>query len=73
MSHNPLLNLENLCENVKNSVDLSGFTHVDFDNLRKVEINQVEEAIYAMMENFEKSPLAISNSMPKTLYERVEK
>lgn len=35
-------------------------------------MNQVEEAIYAMMENFKKSPLEIANFMPKGLYEKVE-
>ena len=73
LSHNPLSDLENLCENIKNSADLSGFSHVDFDNLGKVENNQVEEAIYAMMEIFKKTPLEIVNSMPRSLYERVEK
>ena len=37
VSHNPLLDLENLCENVKNSVDLSRFSHVDFEKLDKEE------------------------------------
>ena len=70
--HNPLSNLENLCENVKNSVDLTKFSHFEFDNLGKVEKNLVQEAIYAMMENCKKATLEIANSMPKTLYERVE-
>ena len=72
VSHNPLLDLENLCENVKNNADLSGFSHVDFDKLSKVEKNQVEEALYAMMEKFKTTPLELANSMPKSLYERVE-
>ena len=72
VSHNPLSDLENLCENIKNNVDLLRFSHVDFDNLSKVEKNQVEEAIYAMMENFKKAPLEIANFMPKILYEIVE-
>ena len=45
---------------------------IEFDNLGKVEKNQVEEEIYAMMATFKKSPLEISNSMPKILYERVD-
>ncbi len=51
VGYNPLLDLENLFENVRNSIDLLGFSHVDFDKLGKVEKNQVEEALYAMMEN----------------------
>lgn len=66
VSHNPLSDLENLCKNIKNSVDLLGFTHVDFGNLGKIEKNQVEEAIYAMMEKFKTTPLKIANSMPKS-------
>jgi len=72
VSHNSSLDLENLCENVKNSVDLSVFSHIDFGNLGKVEKNHLEEAIYAMMEKFKKFPLEIANSMPEILYERVE-
>lgn len=72
MSHNSLLDLENLCKNVKNSSELSRFTHVDFDNFGKVEKNQVEEAIYAMMEKFRTTPLEIANLMPKSLYDIVE-
>lgn len=72
VSHNPLSDLDNLCENVKNSVDMSGFTHVDFDKLGEVEKIQVEEVIYSMMEKFKTTPLELSNSMPKGLYDRVE-
>ena len=72
MSHNPLLDLENLCKNVKNNADLSRFSHVDFDKLGKVEKNQVEEAIYAMMEKFKTNPLEFSNSMSKSQYEIVD-
>lgn len=72
VSHNPSSNLDNLCENVKNNADLSRFSHIDFDNLGKFEKNQVEEEIYTMMEIFKKAPLEITNSMPKSLYERVE-
>ena len=32
----------------------------------------MEEAIYVIMENFKKASLEIANSMPKSLYERVE-
>ena len=73
VTHNPLLDLENLCKNVKNSVELSWLTHINFDNLGKVEKHQVEEAIYGMMEKFKKTPLEIANSMPKSLYDIVEK
>ena len=72
ISHSPSSNLDHLCENIRNNVDLSGFSHIEFDNLGKIEKNQVEEAIYAMMEIFKKAPLEIANSMPKGLYERAE-
>lgn len=52
VSHNPSLDLDNMCENIKNNVDLSGFTHIEFDKLGKIEMNQVEESIYCMMATF---------------------
>ena len=72
VSHNPLSDLENLCENVKNGADLLGFRHVNFDNLGKEEKNKVEESLYAMMSKFKTTPLEFSNSVPKSLYDLVE-
>ena len=73
MSHSPSSNLDNLCENIRNNVNLSGFSHIEFDNLKNIKKNQVEEAIYAMMDTLKKTPLEIANSIPKSLYDRVEK
>lgn len=73
VSHDPTSDLDNLCENIRNNANLSDFSHIDFENLGKVEKNQVEEAIQDMMATFKKAPLDIANSMPKILYERVEK
>ena len=39
----------------------------------KIEKNKVEESIYVMMEIFKKIPIEIANSLPKSLYDRVEK
>ena len=64
--------LYNLCENIKNNVDLSGSTHVEFDTLGKIDMNKVEESIYAMMEIFKKAPIEISNSLSKSLQDKVE-
>ena len=50
--------------NIKSRENLLGFTHVDFENLGKVE-NQVEEAIYSMTKKFKTNPLEIANSMRK--------
>ena len=72
-SHSSSCNLDNLCENIRNNVDLFGFSHIEVDSLGKIEKNQVEEAIYAMMEIFKKDPLELANSILKILYERVEK
>ena len=57
VSHNTLSDLENLCENIKNSADLSSFGHVNFDNLGKEEKKQVEEALYAIISKFKTTPL----------------
>lgn len=51
---------------------MSGFTHVDFDKLGSVDKNKVEEAIYEMMAKFKSTPLEIVDSLPKSLYDRVE-
>ena len=67
-SYNPSSDIDNLCENIKTNADLLGFTHVDFDNL-----GSIEEAIYDMMVTFKTTPLKIANSLPKSLYDRVEK
>ena len=69
--YNPSSDLDNLCENIKNNVHLSRFTHFEFDKLRKIEINKVEEYVYAMMETFNVTPIEIANSLPKSLYDRV--
>lgn len=73
VSHCPSSDLDNLCENTKNNVDLSKFTHIEFDKLGKIEMNQVEESIYAMMVTFKKTPIELANSIPKSLYDTVEK
>ena len=73
VSHSSSSYLDYLCENIKNNADLSGFTHVEFDKLVKIEIDKLEESIYAMMENFKMTLIEISNSLPKSLYDSVEK
>ena len=73
VSHHPSLDLDNICEKIKNNANLSGLSHIKFDTLKKVEINQVEESIYAMIETFKQTPVEISNSLPKELSNRVEK
>ena len=72
VSHNPLFDLENLCENSKSNANLSGLKHIDFDKLGKEEKNQVKEALYAMMSKFKNTPLEFSNSITKGLYDIVE-
>lgn len=52
VSHSPSLDLDNICEKIKNNVDLYSFTHIEFDKLGNFEMNQVEKSIYAMMETF---------------------
>lgn len=72
VSYNPSSDLDNLCENIRNIVDLLGFSHIEFDNLGKIEKNQVKEVVYAMMAILKKTPLELANSIPKSLYDRVE-
>lgn len=72
VSHSSSYDLDNLCENIKTSVDLSGFSHILFNKLGKLEMDKVEESAYAMIETFKMTPIEISNSLPKNLYDRVE-
>ena len=60
------LDLDNLCENIRNNVDLFGFSHIEVDSLGKIEKNQVEEAVYAMMAISKKDLIELSNSIPKS-------
>ena len=71
--HNHSSNIENLYDNIKNYVELSGFLHVDFDKLGSGDKNNIEEAFYDMMTTFKTTTLEISQSITKILYERVEK
>ena len=52
VSHSSSSYLDNLCENSRNHVDLSRFSHIEFEKLGKLEKNQVEEVVYSMMETF---------------------
>ena len=72
VSHTPQSDLENICENVKNNVDLSGLKNIDFDKLGREEKNLVEELIYAVMSKFKNTPLELDNTMPKSLYDIIE-
>lgn len=71
VSHSPS-NFDNLCDNIKKNAYLSGFTHVEFDKIGNVEMNKVEEFVYNMMATFKNTPIELSNSLPKILYDRVE-
>ena len=73
VSHNPLFDLENLCEDIKSNADLSSLRNIDFDKLGREEKNQVEEALYAMMSKFKTTPLEFAKTIPKGLYDIVEK
>ena len=63
MSRNPSLDLDNLCENIRNNFDLSGFSHIEFDNLGKIENNQVEEVVYDV-EHLKNQPISAIHSDP---------
>ena len=72
VGHTPQSNLENICENVRNNIDLSGLKNIDFEKLSREEKNLVEEFIYAMMSKFKNTPLELGNTMPKGLYDMIE-
>lgn len=68
----PKSDLENICDNVKDNVDLIGLKNVDFGKLSREDQNMLEESVYAMMEKFKNMPLELDNTMPKELYTIVE-
>ena len=72
VSHTPLSDLENICENVRNNANLSGLKNIDFEKLGREEKNLVEEVVYAMMSKFKNTPLEFDNTIPKGLYDIVE-
>ena len=72
VSHTTKSDLENICDNIRDNVDLYGFKSIDFNKLNREEQNMVEEPVYTMMENFNNTLLELDNSMPKELYSIVE-
>ena len=70
--HAPKSNLENICNNVRDNVDLTGLKNIEFVKIGKEEKNMLEESVYAMMEKFKNTPLGLDNTMPKELYTIVE-
>ena len=52
VSHPPKSDLDNLCDNMKENVDLSKLKNLDFGKITKQEKNKVEELVYAMMAKF---------------------
>ena len=72
VSHALKSNLENIWDNVKDNVDLSGLKNIEFNKLSREEPNMVEESIYTMMAKFKTTPLELDNSIPKDLYSIIE-
>ena len=64
--------LENVCNNIRDNVDLPGLKTIDFNKLSREEQNVVEGSIYAMLAKFKTTPLELDNTMPKELSSIVE-
>ena len=73
VSHTPRYDLEIICDNFKDNVDLLDLKGIEFNKFSKEKQNMVEESIYTMMEKFKTTPLYLNNTMPKELYSIVEK
>ena len=67
VSHTTKYDLENICDNIRDNVDLSGLKTIDFNKLTREEQNIVEESIYTMMAKFKTTLLELDNTMPKEL------
>ena len=72
VSHPPKSEVDIICDNIKDNVDMSKLRDINFGKLSKEEQNRIEESIYEMMEKFKKTPLELDNSMPKELNSLIE-
>ena len=72
VSHASKSDLENICDNIKDDVDLSGLKGIECNKLSRDEKNMVEEFVYIMMAKFKTTPLELDNSIPKDLYSIIE-
>ena len=72
ISHPTKSKVDILCDNIKDSADLSKLKDINFGKLSKEGKNRIEESIYEMMEKFKKTPLELDNSMPKELNSLIE-
>ena len=70
--HPPKSNIDRICDNIKDNVDISELKSIEFGKLTKEEKNNIEESIYAMMAKFKTTPLELDNTMPKELYSLIE-
>ena len=57
VSHAPKSNIDKICDNVRKNADFSELKSIDFNKLSREDQNKVEESIYAMMEEFNNTPL----------------
>ena len=70
--HPPKSNIDNICDNIKENVDMTELKNIEFGKLTKEEKNKVEESIYAMMAKFKTTPLELDNTMLKELYSLIK-
>ena len=72
VSHAPKFDIQKICDNVRDNVDLTGLKNIDFNKLSREDQNKVEESVYAMMTKFKNTSLEFDNTIPKDLYSIVE-
>ena len=59
--------VDNLCDNIKNNVDLTGFKKLHFEKLSKEEKTRIQETMYHMMWTLKKVPIEITKKLPRRL------
>ena len=72
VSHAPKSNIDNICDNIRDNVDLTSLKTIEFNKLNREDQNKIEESVYAMMAKFKNTPLEFDTTMPKDLYSIVE-
>ena len=61
------LEVDILCDKIKNNVDLSDLKKFHFEKLSKDDKTKIEESIYQMLWTFKKVPMEIIEKLPRRL------
>lgn len=69
-THKKPQDIDEVCENIRNSVGLSGFHFIKYDALSNVDKKKVEEAMLDMMVTFKYTPIQLGKMILEDLYNK---